>query len=194
VDGLPIEITDKGVGPADSTMTPSSLDAARSILAQTHTTISIVPRQTTAHGVVAPAVRIVQQTPDGSGTVTYLLGSSAAEVQGVGGPGALVADPVDATNSRPVDGAVAPDTAPEGPLLPPTSIPGSPASGVQLVPVGASTPEISNVAVSVAGFRSFDVSSLFIGMTIASVLGLGLALLFGMVGIRGMWSPTGRKG
>jgi hypothetical protein len=81
--------------------------------------VRISPKEDSRNGVVAPAVRIVQQFPGDGGSVTYLLGAASAAIQGPavesGGAGGLTDGCVGSCSGAPESGTSESGTVPTGP-------------------------------------------------------------------------------
>lgn len=151
VAGVPVEITDDGVTASEHHIPFPSMEAIAGALGQAKITVSIAPKEDTPTGVVAPAVRIVQQTPDGAGRVTYLLGSSAASVEGAAAVTGNVGDiGGGCVGPCPPEGSTsgAPATASAADVREALRPPATASQGVDAPPDG---PSLSGFAPSLAG-------------------------------------------
>jgi hypothetical protein len=93
VAGVPVAISANGVSLAGGSIPLPSAEAVTKALEQANISVGISPKEDSRNGVVAPAVRIVQQFPGNGGSVTYLIGVASAAIQGpaveTGGAGGL---------------------------------------------------------------------------------------------------------
>lgn len=196
IDGVPVEITDQGVTVSGTTTAAPTTESIRAILEQAQVDISIVPREETPNGVIAPSVRVVQKSPDGTVTFTYVLGSSAAQLTGAAAEGVPATVAGLGENGDPTQNAATPAGSSLAALPGLNALPGIAAlpntttipSGPAAAAAGGASDTITPVSQA-----SFDAADLFFGLTAAGALGLLLAVMLGLLGIRGTWSPTGEE-
>lgn len=82
VANVPVALTEKGLAASGSTVPLPKTDQLNEVLKQARLTVSITPREDTPSGVLAPAVKVVQEFPNQTGSVTYLVGSASANLTG----------------------------------------------------------------------------------------------------------------
>jgi hypothetical protein len=190
VAGLSIALTDKGLTILGTTVPVPSLDALNAVLAPQHVKVSYVAARPTDHGVVSAALQItdVQMFPDvGASSVTYVLGQDVAAIQGAVAPSGGA--PIPVVSGAPVDTSVIPPAAIAAPGTPVVAVPTAPPSG------GASTPSRPAHAPVLAARHAaglaagqFSVFRFYGILAAAALAALGLALVFGGMGVRSRWT------